>query len=256
MYSGDRLPHKEQEMEKIRIDKYLSSQMAISRTDAKKLLRGGAVTVNGVTVTKAERQLNADTDAICVDGKPLGYKKHLYLMMNKPDGVVSASRDLRERTVIDLLPEELRRTGLFPAGRLDKDTTGFVLITDDGQFAHDILSPRRHVPKNYTVWIRRKLTAEEEARFRGGMTVGETAFAEAELDCEGSEEDEELFRYSVTIREGRYHQIKIMFAALGAPLVRLHRNRIGGLSLDPSLAPGQARELTAEELAAIGGGKR
>ena len=154
--------------------------------------------------------------------------------------------------MIDLLPEELRRPGLFPAGRLDKDTTGFVLITDDGQFAHDILSPRRHVPKNYTVRTRRRLTEADEERFRGGMTVGETTFAKAEIAYEGFEEAEGLHRYSVTIREGRYHQIKIMFASLGAPLSKLHRNRIGGLALDPSLAPGQARELTAEELAAVG----
>ena len=238
-------------MEKIRIDKYLASQMQLSRTDAKKLLRGGGVTVNGTPVTKAESQLDADADEVCVGGSPIGYKKHLYLMMNKPAGVVSASRDPRDKTVIDLLPEALRRPGLFPAGRLDKDTTGFVLITDDGQFAHEILSPRRHVPKNYTVWTRRKLTESEEARFRGGLTAGKTVFAEAEISYEGFDESDGLHLYSVTIREGRYHQIKIMFASLGSPLERLRRNRIGGLALDASLAPGQARELTPEELEAV-----
>ena len=243
-------------MEKIRIDKFLASQMQIARADAKKLLRGGGVTVNGAVVTKSEFQLDADADEVCVGGSPLGYKKHLYLMMNKPAGVISASREPQDETVIDLLPEALRRPGLFPAGRLDKDTTGFVLITDDGQFAHDILSPRRHVPKNYTVCTRKQLTEADEARFRGGMTVGNTVFAEAQIEYEGFSDPEGLHRYSVTIREGRYHQIKIMFAALGAPLVRLHRNRIGGLALDPALGPGQARELTPEELAAVQGSFR
>ena len=240
-------------MEKIRIDRFLSSQLKISRAEAKKLLREGGVTVNGAVVTRPESQLDADADEVCAAGKSLRYKKHLYIMMNKPAGVISASRDPNAETVIDLLPEELRRPGLFPAGRLDKDTTGFVLITDDGQFAHDILAPRRHVPKNYTVWTRRRLTADEEARFRGGMAVGDTVFREAELSLTGIEEETGRYVYSVTIREGRYHQIRIMFAALGAPVVSLRRNRIGGLTLDPSLAPGQARELTAEEKAAIAG---
>ncbi|MBQ6067302.1 MAG: rRNA pseudouridine synthase [Clostridia bacterium] len=240
-------------MEKIRIDKFLSSQLNISRTDAKKLLRGGQVTVNGEKADKAELPVDADRDAVAVGGKAVGYKKHLYIMMNKPAGVVSASRDENEKTVIDLLPEPLRRAGLFPAGRLDKDTTGFVLITDDGAFAHDILSPRRHVPKNYTVWTQRALTDAETERFRGGMTVGDTVFEKAEIEPDRYDPDENRWLYSVTIREGRYHQLKIMFAALGAPLVRLRRNRIGGLALDPSLLPGQARELTPEEVSSVKG---
>ena len=238
-------------MEKIRLDKYLSSQLTLSRSDAKALLRGGVVTVNGVAVRKGDFSLDPSEDAVAVNGTAVNYKKHLYIMMNKPAGVISASRDPSEKTVIDLLPETLRRPGLFPAGRLDKDTTGFVLITDDGQFAHDILSPRRHVPKNYSVWTHRRLTDTEEERFRGGMTVGETVFEKAEIAFMGQEADGDLFLYSVTIREGRYHQIKIMFASLGAPLARLHRNRIGGLPLDASLSPGQAREITAEELCAV-----
>ena len=240
-------------MEKIRIDKYLSSQLNISRTDAKKLLRSGQVTVNGEKAVKAEQSVDPDSDVVAVVGREVGYKKHLYIMMNKPAGVVSASRDANERTVIDLLPEELRRPGLIPAGRLDKDTTGFMLITDDGQFAHDILSPRRHVPKNYTVWTERALTDEELDRFRGGMIVGDTVFEKAEIALDRYDEEEKRWLYSVTIREGRYHQLKIMFAALGAPLGRLRRNRIGGLSLDASLLPGQARELTPEEVTFIKG---
>ena len=238
-------------MEKIRIDKYLSSQLNISRTDAKKLLRGGGVTVNGEKAVKAEQPVDPDFDAVAVGGREVGYKKHLYIMMNKPAGVVSASRDDSEPTVVDLLPEELRRPGLFPAGRLDKDTTGFVLITDDGQFAHVILSPRRHVPKNYTAWTQRELSDEEMDRFRGGMTVGGTVFEKAEIDLDRYDAEENRWLYSVTIREGRYHQLKIMFTALGAPLVRLRRNRIGSLALDASLLPGQARELTPEEVSSI-----
>ena len=238
-------------MNNIRIDKFIASQLNISRTDAKKLLHGNSVTVNGAAVAKGEFTVDADADKVCVHGEPLCYKKYIYIMMNKPAGVISASHDPKERTVIDLLPESLRRPGLFPAGRLDKDTTGFMLITDDGQFAHGILSPRRHVPKNYTVMTQRKLTQAEEERFRGGMTVGNTVFREAELTYAGFHEASLLYEYSVTIREGRYHQIKIMFAALNAPLTSLRRNAIGGLKLDPALASGQARELTEKELAAV-----
>lgn len=238
-------------MEKIRLDKFLASQLNLSRSDAKALLRSGSVTVNGSAVGKGEFTLDAAADAVAVNGTPVVYKKYLYIMMHKPAGVISASKDPTEKTVIDLLPEALVRPGLFPAGRLDKDTTGFVLITDDGQFAHDILSPRRHVPKNYSVWTQRRLTEAEEARFRGGMTVGETVFEKAGLSFAGQEHDTGRFVYSVTLREGRYHQIKIMFAALGAPLVRLHRNSIGGLALDSSLQPGESRELTEEERSAI-----
>lgn len=240
-------------METIRLDKYLASQLGLSRTDAKKLLRDGQVTVNGEKAVKAELPVAAGRDAVTVGGRPVGYKKYLYIMMNKPAGVVSASRDGNGTTVVDLLPEHLRRPGLFPAGRLDKDTTGFVLITDDGQFAHDILSPRRHVPKAYTVWTERELVPAEMERFRGGMTVGDTVFREAEIAPAGFEAASGRWLYSVTIREGRYHQLKIMFAALGAPLVRLHRDRIGGLSLEPSLLPGQARELTPEEVSSLKG---
>ena len=220
-------------MEKIRLDRFLASQLKLTRSEAKALLKSGGVTFNGAPVRKGDLTLDAEVDEIAVNGKPVSYKKHLYIMMNKPAGVISASRDPAERTVIDLLPEALRRPGLFPAGRLDKDTTGFVLITDDGQFAHDILSPRRHVPKNYSVWTLRPLTEAEEERFRGGLTVGETVFEKAELEFEEREPETAQYRYSVTIREGRYHQIKIMFAALGSPLVRLRRNRIGDLPLDP-----------------------
>ena len=255
VYGGHRRPARgaviQFTMEKIRIDRFLSSQLGISRGDAKKLLRGGGVTVNGAPVSKAEQTVDAGADLVAVGGKALSYKKHLYIMMNKPPGVISASRDPKEPTVVDLLPEELKRPGLFPAGRLDKDTTGFVLLTDDGVFAHEILAPRKHVPKNYTARVGRRLTETEEERFRGGMTAGGVSYAPALLAFAGADETDGTFLYSVTIREGKYHQLKLMFAALGAPILRLHRNRIGGVSLDPALAPGQARELTREELLSV-----
>ena len=238
-------------MDTIRLDKYLASQLGVSRGDAKKLLRGGEVTVNGTRASKAEQTVDAGADLVEVGGKPLIYKKHLYIMMNKPPGVISASRDPREPTVIDLLPEELKRPGLFPAGRLDKDTTGFLLLTDDGAFAHEILSPRRHVPKNYSVRVGRRLTEAEEARFRSGMTVGDVSYAPALLAFMDADGEEGAYLYSATIREGKYHQLKLMFAALDAPILRLHRNRIGGLTLDPALLPGQAREITPEEMRSV-----
>lgn len=183
---------------------------------------------------------------VCLDGCEIG-GGFLYLMLHKPAGVLSASRDPNAKTVIDLVAPELRRKGLFPAGRLDRDTTGFALITDDGALAHRILSPKRHVEKEYEVWLTHPATQADAALFAQGMTLpgGEALMpAELLLDRPGCDA-------VVMIREGRYHQIKRMFEVTGNSVTALKRTRIGGVRLDAALMPGESRRLTVQEIAAL-----
>lgn len=238
-------------MAKLRLDKFISSQLNISRTDAKKLLRQNSVLVNGKSVTRAETSVDTDNDCITVSGKEIAYKKYIYIMMNKPKGVVSATEDGRDITVLDILPEHLRRNGLFPAGRLDKDTTGFVFITDDGAFAHNMLSPAHHIEKTYVVGIEEKVTADDEKRFFEGMEIGGELFRPAKLKFLYKSDEDDLFYYEIKITEGRYHQIKRMFASTGKPVIELRRTHLGSLSLDSELKPGEAREITEIELKKI-----
>jgi len=226
-----------------RLDKVLAAQSTWSRKDVKDLIRAGRVTVNGLAATRPEGKLDPDTDRVAVDGAPVPLRAHLYLMMDKPAGVVSATRDDGCPTVIDLVPRQLRRRGLFPAGRLDKDTTGMVIITDDGELAHHILSPKSHVPKTYLARLDRPLTPEMAEGFAAGIPLaGEGVTLPAEL----VPVDETSAR--VTIREGMYHQIKRMFGRYGAKVLELRRLSMGALALDEALAPGECRELTPAEL--------
>lgn len=233
----------------IRLDKLLSAQLNISRNDVKKLLSSGTVSVNGITEKKGNAHVDTETDSVKNGCADVIYKKHIYIMLNKPQGVVSASESPGDVTVVDLVPDELKRRGLFPAGRLDKDTTGFVLITDDGEFAHNILSPSRHVAKTYIVETSRLVEESEFELFFNGMNLGDIVLKPASLvhiplpsaAC----------RYEITICEGRYHQIKRMFASTGNKVVSLRRIKIGGLLLDEKLAEGECRELTKEELELI-----
>ena len=230
------------------MDKFLSSQLNISRTDAKKLLRQGGVLVNSIIAKKADAAINPQTDKVSVNGNVIEYKKHIYIMLNKPKGIVSATTDGRDKTVIDILPDKLKRSGLFPAGRLDKDTTGFTLITDDGEFAHNILSPSHHVKKTYIVEVGRKVTEDEMKRFIDGMMIGDELFKPAQLRFMSENADTGNFQYEIKIIEGRYHQIKRMFASVSNPVLELTRTAIGGLELDTGLNPGEAREITKKEL--------
>ena len=157
---------------KQRLDKAIAMQGALSRSEVKTLIRKGEVTVNGQVVKSADFGVDFDSDTIAVQGRELTLRQHLYLMMNKPKGVVSASEDRHERTVVDLVPERLFRKGLFPAGRLDKDTTGFVLLTDDGAFAHDILSPKKHIPKTYHALVDGPITEQMDRDFAQGIRIG------------------------------------------------------------------------------------
>ena len=231
----------------MRLDKYLAETAQCTRSEAKAMLSRGRVTVNGEVCKKGDTQLK-ETDSVTVDGQPLSYRKFVYIMLNKPEGVVSASADKRDTTVVDLVKDAYPRRELFPAGRLDKTSTGFVLLTDDGTFAHDILAPKRHVSKTYTVVIDTPLTDEMRAGFANGVTLADgTALSPAEVEALTPDG----LTVRVKLRQGVYHQIKRMFGVYHAGVNALHRDAIGGLALDAALEPGQWRELSDDEMAEI-----
>lgn len=228
-----------------RLDKIIASQGQYSRSEIKKLVKAGLVSVNGKTVKSSDLKCDAEKDEIVVDGVLLNYKKHLYIMLNKPKGVISATEDATQKTVLDLIPPELKRQGLFPAGRLDGDTTGFVLITDDGDFAHKILSPKNHIMKTYHATLARPLTDEDIIRFKEGLTLGDgTKCLEAHVRMLPDRESVA----EVKICEGKYHQVKRMFASLGNKVLELRRVSMGGLDLDENLPEGECREVSEAEL--------
>lgn len=228
----------------MRLDKFLANENIGSRKGVGVLIRRGAVTVNGLAVKKADMQIDESKDVICVNGEEIEYNKFVYLLMNKPSGILTATRDSRARTVLDLIPPELNRKGLFPAGRLDKDTTGLLIITDDGDFAHRMLAPKSHVMKRYEAVLDIPADESDIERFREGIASGEDVFAPAKLEI--SREDPHVAW--VEIREGKFHQVKRMFKACGKTVVKLKRLSIGELYLDEaSLEQGKVVVLTAEE---------
>lgn len=229
-----------------RIDKILSSALKISRAEVKRLMKKQRVTVGNERVTDPNVKVDACTDKIAINGKPVVYQKHIYIMLNKPKGVVSASTDRDAPTVVDLVPEEMKRAGLFPAGRLDADTTGFVLITDDGDFAHRILSPKNHIEKTYIALLEKEISDEDIEKFKAGVELKDgTLCLEAKLERVGER------TVKVVIHEGKYHQVKRMFAALGNRVIELRRVQMGNLKLDESLKEGECREITDSELEMI-----
>lgn len=236
-------------MKKERLDKLIASQGLLSRNDVKTMVRRGEVSVNGVVVKDSAVKASYE-DNIKIKGKSLLQTEFTYIMLNKPKGVVSASEDKRDKTVVDILPDELKRKNLFPAGRLDKDTTGFSLITDDGDFAHRILSPARHVDKTYIAEVSEKIDFDmAQKAFAEGIVLGDgTVLLSAKLELV---ENDEKQIFKVVIKEGKYHQIKRMFASLGTSVVELKRIAIGGLLLDSSLKEGEARIISESELELI-----
>ncbi len=231
-----------------RLDKLLAAQGGenpLSRRDAKALISHGRVTIDGVRTKSADQKIDPQTAVIAVDGIPLKLKPHAYLLLHKPKNYVSSTDAGDGPTVLDLVPPALFRRGLFPAGRLDKDTTGLMLLTDDGQLAHRILSPKWHVKKRYLVTLDVPPTEEMAKRFAEGIELSDGICKPAELSAVGPN------AALVTLTEGRYHQIKRMFAACGAEVVGLHRVAIGELTLPDDLPEGAVREATGEELAAI-----
>ena len=230
----------------MRLDKYLCETGFGTRSQVKDLLKKGQVMVNGEVVKKPELKINETTDQILCQGKKASYQKNIYLMLHKPAGVVSATEDNREKTVLDLVRPEDRKNGLFPVGRLDKDTEGLLLLTDDGELAHRLLSPKKHVDKTYYAKIDGQVTEEHVKQFREGLDIGDekkTLPAVLTILLSGS-----VSEIEVTIHEGRFHQIKRMFEAVGCKVTYLKRLSMGSLVLDETLPPEEYRPLTEAEL--------
>lgn len=227
-----------------RIDKLLASTGRWTRREARQLIQEGRVLAGGVPAAAPEQKVDPAAVPLEVDGEPLTLQKYTYIMLNKPEGVLSATEDSRQRTVLDLLPPELRRRGLFPVGRLDKDSEGLLLLTNDGGLAHRLLSPKKHVEKVYYIRTDRPLTEEDRTAFASGITLADgTACLPAGLELLGRG-DEAL----VTLHEGKFHQIKRMIASRGAAVCRLKRLSMGTLVLDETLEKGEYRLLTPEEV--------
>lgn len=229
-----------------RLDKALVSTGRWSRKEAKELLKAGRVTVDGKVVVKGEEKVSP-TALLGVDGEGLTHSQPTYIMLHKPAGLLSATEDRRQKTVLDLLPPQLQKLGLFPVGRLDKDTEGLLLLTDDGELAHRLLAPKSHVDKVYFVQVEGEPDEADVAAFREGMVLGDgLACLPAGLTLlEGRGEA------LVTLREGKFHQIKRMLAARGKPVLYLKRLSMGTLNLDETLAPGAWRALTKEEVGGL-----
>ena len=228
----------------LRLDKYLADIGIGTRSEIKLWIRKGRVKVNGEVVTKPERKVVPE-DEVCFDEKKVNYEKYSYYMLHKPSGVVSATRDNLSTTVLDLLEGE-KVKDLFPVGRLDKDTEGFLLITNDGKLAHNLLSPKKHVDKLYFAKVKGKVTREDQLAFLEGVMIEEGyRTLPAKLIIQKSDDISEI---ELTIQEGKFHQVKRMFHAVGKEVIYLKRLSMGGLSLDPNLAPGEYRPLTASEI--------
>lgn len=233
---------------KLRLDKLLADMGYGTRSEIKKEIAKGGVTVNGTVMKKPEAKIDTERDIVCIKGEKAVYARYEYFMLNKPAGVVSATMDRRERTVLDLI-EDKKRDDLFPVGRLDKDTEGLLLITNNGELAHQLLSPKKHVDKVYFARVRGTVTEEDIKMFSEGLDIGdEKKTLPAQLSILSSGEISET---RITIREGRFHQIKRMFAAVGKEVVYLKRLGMGALTLDESLAPGEYRRLTEEEVTGL-----
>ncbi len=232
-------------MSQIRLDKYLADAGQGTRSEVKIKLKQCRVRVNDVVVKKPETKINPDEDIVSIDGKALCHEEYQYYMLNKPAGVVSATKDERDKTVIQLITEDKRRD-LFPVGRLDKDTEGLLLITNDGVLSNNLLAPGKHVDKEYYALVEGRVTEETVESFRQGVDIGDDKLtAPAVLIIEESGEES---RIRLTITEGRYHQVKRMFEAVGMKVKYLKRLSIGSLRLDETLKVGEYRRLTTEEL--------
>ena len=233
-------------MEKQRLDKIIASTEKWSRKEVKNLIRHGQVLVDGLPAAGPEEKADPEAAEIVVNGERLTYQRYTWIMLNKPAGYLSATEDGRGKTVLDLLAQELRHQGLFPVGRLDKDTEGLLLLTNEGGLAHDLLSPRHHVDKVYYARVAGHLTEEDSQAFAAGMTLDDGLVCQsAELEILSAGEESEAH---VTLREGKFHQVKRMLAYRGKPVLYLERVKMGNLTLDPDLPRGEYRFLTAEEV--------
>lgn len=232
-------------MPRMRLDKLLAHLNCGSRKEVQAVIRAGRVQVNGATERDPAAKVDSDTAQVVLDGQTQQYQAQRYYMLNKPAGVITASRDARHDTVLDLFPEEMRR-GLFAVGRLDKDTEGLLIVTDDGALSHALMSPSRHVEKVYEATVEGELLPDAEMRFEKGLTLKDgTVCLPAHLERLAGNGAQ---RVRVILREGKYHQVKRMIAAVGGVVVQLRRVQLGGLQLDEALAEGAFRALTDQEL--------
>ena len=228
----------------MRLDKLLSNLGVASRAECRRLLRAGRVRVAGECWRDGARNVPEGAE-ICMDGVPLDTRTVRHLMLNKPAGVLTATEDGKQATVMELLPALYRACGCMPVGRLDKDTTGLLLLTTDGTLAHHLIAPERHVDKVYEAEVEGALEEADIAAFAQGIPLKDFTALPARLEILGPG------RGRVTVREGKYHQVKRMFGARGKPVLRLHRTAFGPLALDAGLAPGKYRKLTEKEIAAL-----
>lgn len=227
----------------MRLDKFLSESTPLSRKEIKALAGKGKISVNGNVIKKSDIQVT-EQDHIEVNGEPVSYRKFIYLMMNKPAGYLSATWDAKDPVVVELLPEEYKHYEPFPAGRLDKDTEGLLLLTNDGQFDHAVTSPRKNVFKRYFAHLDIPAVPEDIKAFESGMDLGDFIAKPARLEI--TETPEEVY---VEVAEGKFHQVKRMCEKVGKTVIYLKRISIGEIQLDPALEPGKVRELTPEEIA-------
>ena len=232
----------------MRLDKFLVACAVGSRTEVKNFLKAGRVTINGKKEKSAKLQIDEGTDEIRFDGKKLDYEEFVYYMMNKPQGVISATEDPKHKTVLDLMDDYARAKEVFPVGRLDIDTHGLLLLTNDGKLAHALLSPKRHVDKTYLAQINGVMTDADVETFAQGIPLKDFTCQPAKLELVSidTEKDQSLIR--VTIAEGKFHQVKRMVAYCGKEVVDLQRLTMGTLTLDEDLKRGEWRRLSKEEL--------
>ena len=232
----------------IRLDKYLADMGCGTRQEVKKLIRSGQVSVDGAVVKKPETKVEQTVQEVCLNGEKVGYESFEYYMLNKPAGVISATEDRSCQTVVGLIKEK-KRKDLFPVGRLDKDTEGLLLITNDGELAHRLLSPKKHVDKCYFARVSGKVTEDDVRSFENGVNIG--SLEQPEITMPGKLEiitSDEISQIRLTIQEGKFHQVKRMFQAVGKEVIYLKRLRMGTLVLDENLSIGEYRPLTKEEL--------
>ena len=232
----------------MRLDKFLVACAVGSRTEVKNLLKAGRVTVNGKKEKSAKLQIDEETDEICFDGQKLDYEEFVYYMMNKPQGVISATEDPKHKTVLDLLDDYARAKEVFPVGRLDIDTHGLLLLTNDGKLAHALLSPKRHVDKTYLAQVNGVMTDADVETFAQGIPLKDFTCQPAKLELVSIDTEKDQSLVQVTIAEGKFHQVKRMVAYCGKEVVDLQRLTMGTLTLDEDLKRGEWRRLSKEEL--------
>ena len=232
----------------MRLDKFLVACAVGSRTDVKNLLKAGRVTVNGKKEKSAKLQINEETDEVCFDGQVLEYEEFVYYMMNKPQGVISATEDSKHKTVLDMLDDYGRAKEVFPVGRLDIDTHGLLLLTNDGKLAHALLSPKRHVDKTYLAQVKGVMTDTDVETFAQGIPLKDFTCQPAKLEILSVDSNKDESQVRVTIAEGKFHQVKRMVAYCGKEVVDLQRLTMGTLVLDENLKRGEWRRLSEKEL--------